>query len=277
MSTNSIKRGLLSVRLGCRMSCALPVQTSPSEAGRETIQLNMIKSGASASATGSSTSTDMVCMACHGPMHTHVDALCHMFHRARMYNDRAAMEVTDEGARFNDIAVAGDGIMGRGVLLDACRVRGVDYIAHDEPVRRDELERAAQETGVTLEPGDILLVRLGRQVCRRILGADSELRDGRACLAGLHPDTLEWLHGLDLALLVSDAAHDAIPGGYPGTHVPIHIGCLVHMGLHLLDNAALDDLAERCGEARQWSFMFSALPLRIPGATGCIVNPVAML
>jgi hypothetical protein len=49
------------------------------------------------------------------------------------------------------------------------------------------------------------------------------------------------------------------------------------MGLHLIDNMALGQLAAACAERQRWSFFFVLSALRIPGGTGCPANPIAVL
>jgi hypothetical protein len=73
-------------------------------------------------------SADFVSVAFHGMAVSHIDALCHVFVDGEMYNGIAASEVTSIGARRNSIAAAWDGIVGRGVLLDIPRLRGVKWL-----------------------------------------------------------------------------------------------------------------------------------------------------
>ena len=58
---------------------------------------------------------------------------------------------------------------------------------------------------------------------------------------------------------------------------PMHALTLVAMGIWLLDNLYLDDLAAACARERRWEFLFTAAPLRLPGGTGSPVNPIAVL
>jgi len=58
--------------------------------------------------------------------------------------------------------------------------------------------------------------------------------------------------------------------------MPIHTGTLVMMGVHLLDNAELDGLAERCAQLGRYEFMFSLLPLVLERGTASPANPVAL-
>jgi kynurenine formamidase len=212
----------------------------------------------------------------HGPGCTHLDALCHVFFRGRMYNNRPASMVTSAGAMANSILAASSGITTRGVLLDIPRLRDVPFFGPEQPVRAAELDDAERKAGVSVTDGDALIVRLGRLVRRRELGAGAERVDGRVHFPGLHPDCLPWLHARGVSLLVSDAGQDALPSGYQHARAPIHIGALVFMGLHLLDQAILEDLAQECVRRQRWEFYFTVAPLTVPGGTGSPVNPLAI-
>ena len=75
-----------------------------------------------------------------------------------------------------------------------------------------------------------------------------------------------------------DGISDPLPGpGVPNWPFPIHQIGIVSMGLHLIDNLALGELAAACAELGQWDFLFSLGAIRVPGATGCPVNPIAVL
>jgi hypothetical protein len=49
------------------------------------------------------------------------------------------------------------------------------------------------------------------------------------------------------------------------------------IGLHLIDNMDLAAVLRACAEQRRWEFLLAIAPIRIPKATGCPVNPIAML
>jgi hypothetical protein len=67
------------------------------------------------------------------------------------------------------------------------------------------------------------------------------------------------------------------PSGFAsvGMPAPIHVVALVAMGLWLIDNVALEALAETCRRLQRWEFMMSISALRIAGGTGSPVNPIA--
>ena len=78
-------------------------------------------------------------------------------------------------------------------------------------------------------------------------------------------------------MLGSDGVSDALPGaGIEGWPIPVHQCCLVAMGVPLLDNLALVELARACAERRRYEFLFLAAPLRVPGGTGSPLNPIAV-
>jgi kynurenine formamidase len=79
-------------------------------------------------------------------------------------------------------------------------------------------------------------------------------------------------------VLGSDGISDPMPFlGTPEWPFPVHQIGITGMGLHLIDNMALDALAERCAALGRWEFLFTMAPLRIERGTGCPVNPVAVL
>ena len=138
-----------------------------------------------------------------------------------------------------------------------------------------EKPETEEEQGVHVSEGDILLVGTGRDARRAEHGPWSPFRVG---LAGLHPECIPWLHERGVAVLGSDGVSDPLPGDrIEGWVMPVHQCALSAMGVHLLDNLRLDDLAEACARHRRWAFQLNVAPLRIDKATGSPVNPVALL
>src|SRR5437868_9923712 len=89
---------------------------------------------------------------------THWDALAHVSYGGTLYNGFPASSVTDGGAVRCGIDKAGP-IVTRGVLLDVPRARGADRLEGAHAVGADDLDAAADLAGVTVEPGDVVLVR----------------------------------------------------------------------------------------------------------------------
>jgi kynurenine formamidase len=218
---------------------------------------------------------DFVCVAFHGMATSHIDALCHVFVDGLMYNGFSKDEVKSTGARRGSIHCARDGIASRGVLLDVPRTKGVPWLEPGSWIRLAELEAAEEAQGVRVSAGDILLVGSGRDARRAEQGPWSPFAGG---LPGLHPECIAWLHERGVAVLGSDGISDRLPPpGIADWPMPIHQCTLVAMGVHLLDNLRLDDLASACARHQRWAFQLTVAPLRIEKATGSPVNPIALL
>jgi kynurenine formamidase len=207
----------------------------------------------------------------HGVTITHVDALSHMWDRNGMWNGRdPAKELDSFGAKFGAITAFGDGIVTRGVLLDIPRLRNTAFVTVDRPVTGADLEAAAKAQGVSIEPGDALLVHCGRDAFVRAGNTYGGATDSRP---GLHNSCSRFIRDQDVALLGWDM-HDALPDP-EGHRWPVH-GVLYSYGVALVDNALLEPLAQACAEERRYDFMFVALPLRVTRGTGSPANPIAL-
>jgi kynurenine formamidase len=206
----------------------------------------------------------------HGYTTTHIDALCHVWDENGMWNGRDPnREITSAGARFGDIDQWKDGIVTRGVLLDVVKHRGEPFVTEEKPVHGWELEEIAAAEGVTLEPGDAVLVYSGRENWHR---AHPEWQGGPHG-PGLHASVLPFLRDHDVAVLGWDLM-DAYPNEY-GVTWTVH-GALYAYGVALLDNALLEPLADVCAEEGRYTFMLTIAPLRVIGGTGSPCNPIAL-
>lgn len=221
---------------------------------------------------------DFLGMACHGDSHTHVDALCHISYRGLVYNGRPALEVlTSQGAQSLDVAAYHGGVVGRGVLLDVPRHRGVRWLEPGEAVTRAELEAIEEAEGVRLDEGDLLVFRTGHNRRRLELGPWSNDPPPRGeGKAGLHVDSIPWMHERRIAGFLPDGDGEAIPSSVDGVGYPIHPLQIVAMGMLASDSLDLEDLAGACEQEGRWEFMVVGLPLRLGGGTGSPWNPVAL-
>jgi kynurenine formamidase len=216
---------------------------------------------------------DYVGLDYHNDGHSHVDAFCHVAYEGRIYGGEPSESVTSDGATAGTIEIVRNGLVGRGVLLDVPRLRGVPWLEPGEHVFREDLEAAEREQGVRVGTGDILLVRTGH--ARRL--AELEPWDTAKAKAGLHPTAASYLAERSVAALGSDGNNDTAPSSTDGVAFPIHVLALNAMGIHLLDYLQFEDLVRRCEELGRWDFLFVGAPLRIPGGTGSPLNPIAVL
>ena len=215
---------------------------------------------------------DYVGLDYHNPGHSHIDALCHVAYDGRIYAGEPSESITSEGARIGTIELLKDGLVGRGVLLDIPRLRGVRWLEPGENVFRDDLEAAERGQGVSVGAGDILLVRTGHAL--RL--AELEPWDTDKERAGLHPTTAPFLAERSVAALGSDGNNDTAPSITEGVGFPIHVLAINAMGIHLLDYLQFEDLVELCEREERWEFLFVGAPLRLDGGTGSPLNPIAV-
>ena len=261
------------VQSGQTVSMALPLETTPAIDNPTPVTHLMVQSGADANQAFLPYSGDYFAIAPHGLANTHLDALCHVFWHGKMYNGFDASEVGSLGARKCAIDVTRDGVISRGVLLDIPKIRKVEWLELGERIMPEELEAAEKDHGVRVEEGDILLVRTGRARRRKAKGAWDVWRAG---MPGLDARCLTWLHERRIAVLGSDSASDATPSGIDQLILPVHIGTLVMMGVHLIDNADFDALAETCAKLGRYEFLFNMAPLILERGTASPVNPIAL-
>jgi kynurenine formamidase len=161
------------------------------------------------------------------------------------------------------------------LLFDMPRALGKAWLDPGEAIYPEDLEAAERELGVSLEAGDVLLLRTGRHQRRAALGAPtlSPMAEG---LAGIHVTCLPWLRERGIAVLGCDGVSDVTPSGLEGGGLPVHSLIIPAMGVHLLDNAQFDGLAEACSRYGRWQFMLTMAPLRLLRGTASPVNPIAM-
>lgn len=201
---------------------------------------------------------------------THIDALCHVYHEGSFYNGFPASGFESyAGAQHLGIEKLA-GFAGRGVLLDVAGHVGVDWLPDDHVITAGELEACAAAEGVTVGPGDIVLVRTGWQ--DKFLGEVARGESPGHSQPGLGLDAAHWLVDRDVSAVGSDnSGIEPIPFP-PGLPLAVHIELLVRRGIPLIENMMLRELAlDRCHES-----LFVVGPLPVPGASGSPVNPIAI-
>ena len=208
-----------------------------------------------------------------GTVHSgaHIDAHAHMTigDGDRWHGGSARTDLGDFGPLKGD-ATEIPPIWRRGVLYDVPGHRGVDSLPAGEPVAADEL-LAIEAGGVAAGPGDVALVRTGYL-------AHWPDPDALAAHRGAGPDlsAAELLAERNVLAVGSDTetfeVQPAPDRGTPANPQPVHALLLIERGIYILESLDLEGLA-RAGVRE---FLFVALPLAIRGATGSMVDPVAV-
>ncbi|MEV6394628.1 cyclase family protein [Streptomyces sp. NPDC051907] len=262
------------VRSGRTVSLAAPVETWPGPDNPQPASHRMTgPSAQELTADGLHFALDHIDMNVHGDADSHLDALCHVLYDGELYNGAPASSVTADGARALSVDLVRDGIVGRGVLLDIPRLRGRPWLEPGDHVTADDLTAAEAAQGVRVGPGDVLYVRVGHRRRRAELGAWNAAR----ARAGLHPTALEFVAERQISVLGGDGNNDTAPSAVADVAFPVHVLAMHAMGVHLMDYLQFEELAPLCAETGRWAFLSVIAPLRLPGATGSPVNPIAVL
>jgi len=204
----------------------------------------------------------------------HMDALAHMTvgEEMRWYGGGNADEhLTDFGPTYLDASTMPP-FFTRGVLLDAAGRRGVDCLPRGAAIDAAEMDAISAAEGVTVGPWDVVLIRTGYMG----LWPDTE-RMAAHRTPGPDLSAARWLlergvvaTGTDTETYEVQPAPDPGPTGNPQ---PVHTLLLIENGIYLMESLDLEKLARE----RVYEFLFVALPLKIRGATGSMVDPVAVI
>ena len=218
--------------------------------------------------------SDWIGLGTHGYHITHIDSLAHFFWDGKMYNGFPAESVTTtQGCTKEGIDLLKDGVVSRGVLLDIPKLKGVKWLEPQTPVFPEDLDELEKTCGVRVESGDVLLIRTGWMRMRNEQGPANPTVVG---WPGLNAACIPWLYERQVAMLGADVGNEMYPSGYPMFTWPVHQVGLVMMGMWLLDSADLEGLAQACERYKQWEFLLTIGPLRIPNGTGSPVNPIVI-
>ena len=210
---------------------------------------------------------------------TQWDALAHIMFEDSMYNGWWAGNVTAQaGGRVLGIENYCESFVGRGVLVDPAREQGLDRCPDGQVIGVDLLEASLASTGTTLRSGDILVVRTGYLAKWWELGPDDSPTDYFVSSPGLGRLTVPWLHERGVSAVACDniGVEVLVPEDPDDRAFPLHVACLVDLGLPLGEFWDLDRLAADCAEDGVYEFLLVAPPLNIPGAMGSPLNPIAL-
>jgi kynurenine formamidase len=209
---------------------------------------------------------------------TQWDGLGHIFDHGRAWNGRPADQVvTSLGDHVTGIETVADLVAGRGVLLDVGRALGSDGELPDGFAITEEhlvATIAAQGPTAAVGRGDVVLVRTG-QLTRARREGWGDYAGGPA--PGMSFTTADWLHSTEIAAIATDTwGFEVRPNEFDHAFQPLHQVAIPHIGLFIGEMWDLDALADACAADGHYDFFLTAAPLRITGAVGAPVNPLAV-
>ncbi len=272
----AVLRGVAAVRRGKAFSLTVPFDADGPQTGaipgrdNPALVMNMVSLPITGDPAGFTTSDDRVSMGVQAA--THWDALSHVGYEDELYNGVPASVMTERGAGRLGIEHFGP-VVSRGLLLDVARLKGVDHFDDNYAVTGADLDDAAKAADLTVEPGDVVLVRTGHMHFLRMGERDRY----RMTSPGLSTKSIEWFRDHDVAAVATDTfVLEVMPCEDPEVMLPVHMIQLRDMGLVQGQIWHLDDLAADCAADGQYDFLLSATPIPLTGSTGGIVAPTAV-
>ena len=208
---------------------------------------------------------------------TQYDALGHVWYDGTIYNGYDAETTIGSLKKASVYPIGQRGVVGRGVLIDMARYRGKASLERAESFSHVDLLEAAAAQGVVVKPRDILVIRTGWLARFYQMPLEDFYRDYHEPGLTYSPELVEWFQQMEIPNLVTDLmANEA--SLYPGTdiEIPLHSALMRNLGVVFTETAWLDDLAAACAADRRWSFLYTAAPLKVVGASGAPVNPIVI-
>jgi len=208
---------------------------------------------------------------------TQWDGLAHVHYDGVMYNGFSVCDHVDAGKGAKKCGVehlAFPGITSRGVLLDIARMKGVDILPRDYAITPDDMNACCEKYGLTVLPGDIILMRTG-QIREFTVNRDRRAFGGLQ--AGVNAEVAEWLHDKSVAAIAADNLTVEILRRESefqfGEMLPFHMLALRDMGMPMGEIFDFEELSADCAGDGQYDFMFSGAPLPVTGGFGSPLNP----
>lgn len=200
---------------------------------------------------------------------THIDALNHFGLYGKIWNQVSAAEALGARGWSKSGADKIPPIIARGVLIDVARSKGVKQLPDSYTITVGDLRDALGKQETTLRPGDVVLIRTGMMS----LWPDPEKYriDNQA---GLGLEAAQWLVEAQKAMLLGadNFGVESFPSKDPDNFVPVHSYLFAERGVSILEAMWLEDLAKD----RVYEFAFIAAPLKLQGATGSPIRPLAI-
>ena len=217
---------------------------------------------------GISTANELVVMAGHTG--THIDAVGHASRDGRLFGgaDAAAAQSGGRGLTSHGAETLAP-LVARGVLLDIAGLHGVPHLEGGYEITAADLDAAEAAAGIKVSSGDIVLLRTG---WARLWGNRSEYLGEETGTPGPGPAAATWLTDRNIRATGNDTlVYEVVT---PQRNVrPVHGQLLVDNAIPIMEGLYLEELAA----GGHSEFLFVASPLKLVGATGSPIRPIALV
>jgi kynurenine formamidase len=210
-------------------------------------------------------SGDVVMMYTHTG--THIDALNHFGVDGKIYNNFTVDEHLGSRHWYKGGAETIPPIVARGVMLDIAGLKEVECLPPSYAITIEDCQQALERSGLQIEDGDVVMVRTGRM---------AYWPDGSKVLGdppGLSLEAARWLTSLGIMAIAADQECVEVgPSQHEDNWLPGHGHFLAEAGVPMIELVNLEELAH-AGIAE---FCLVAAPIRLRGASGAPIRPLAM-
>jgi kynurenine formamidase len=208
---------------------------------------------------------------------TQYDALGHLWYDGQIWNGYDAATTVGKLRRASVLPIAQRGVVGHGVLIDVARHRGKRWLERAEPITLADLLDAAQAQGCRIDKRDVLVIRTGWLGRFYAVPPEEFYAEWNEPGLAYSPELVEWFQAMEIPNLVTDTiANEQSFDPETGIEMRLHCALMRNLGIAMTEICWLDDLADACARDGRWTFMYSAAPLKVVGASGAPVNPVVI-
>ncbi len=209
---------------------------------------------------------DAISMYTH--MGTHIDALNHFGLDGKIWNNFSYLDHLGDKGWKKTGAETIPPIIARGVLIDVLALHGPEVLVHSYRINAADLKAALKRQKTELRPGDVVLIRTGQ--ARHYSEAGKYLHE----YPGINLDAVKWLVEEEKVMLLGadNLSFEAFPPERADNWVPVHTYLLAEKGVMFIEQMFLEELAAD----RVYEFAFIAASLKLKGASGSPMRPVAL-
>lgn len=207
-----------------------------------------------------------------GTIHTgtHIDGLCHVCcgSAAEWFGGHSAYTDLGDFGALNCDAMSIPPIVARGVLVDVAGHLGVDCLPAHHAIGLDVFREALEAQQTEIRSGDVVFVRTG------YMSVWPDERAKEVWGAGITRPVAVFLAAEGIVAVAADTEGlEVHPSIDPTNPLPVHTELLIKEGIHILELVNMEELAAE----KVYEFCFVCLPLRIRGATGSMIRPIAIV
>lgn len=208
---------------------------------------------------------------------TQFDALGHVWYDDKMWNGYPSSASNGGLKKASILPIAQRGVVGRGILLDMAAYKGKDFLDKGDLLHLDDLLGCAERQGVTIEKHDILCLRLGFLQLLRVQGPETFYKDFLEPGLTYSAELVDWFHKMEIPCLSTDTiSNETEIDPAIGVQIPLHCALMRNLGITFNEVCNFEELNKDCHADGQWTFLYTAAPLKVTKATGAPVNVLAI-